>query len=338
MADNTAAPPRMLGESASFLEMQEHVSMVATLSKPVLIVGERGTGKELIGARVHFLSARWDRTFLKVNCAAVSESLLEAQLFGHEAGAFTGATTRRKGYFERADGGTLFLDEVGEIPIELQGKLLRVLQEGQFERVGDSRTRKVDVRLIAATNRDLLQEVRKRTFREDLYFRLNVFPVESAALRERKDDIPLLVSHFLNHARQKLNKPQVRLTRGDIQRLSGYHWPGNIRELENVIERAVILSGGERLSFDLPVTNAATTPGDKTVQSGEAFDTGELMTCDELRALEINNIRLALQHSHGRIFGHNGAAERLNMKPTTLASRIKRLGIDKSVPQETERA
>lgn len=325
----------IVGKSTAIQRTIHQIQLVAPTEANVLISGESGTGKELIARAIHESSGRSERPLIRVNCAAIPRELFESEFFGHVKGAFTGATGDRAGRFELADGGTLFLDEVGEIPIELQGKLLRVLQEGQFERVGDSRTRKVDVRLIAATNRDLLQEVRKRTFREDLYFRLNVFPVESAALRERKDDIPLLATHFLNHARQKLNKPQVRLTRGDIRRLSNYHWPGNIRELENVIERAVILSRGERLSFDLPVTSTASAPLENPSQTSEEIETSPLMTCDELRALEINNIRLALEHSNGRIFGRNGAAERLNMKPTTLASRIKRLGIEKRQRQET---
>lgn len=324
----------IVGKSTAIQRTIHQIQLVAPTEANVLISGESGTGKELIARAIHESSGRSERPLIRVNCAAIPRELFESEFFGHVKGAFTGATGDRAGRFELADGGTLFLDEVGEIPIELQGKLLRVLQEGQFERVGESRTRKVDVRLIAATNRDLLQEVRKKQFREDLYFRLNVFPVESAALRERRDDIPLLATHFLNHARQKLNKPQVQLTRGDIRRLSDYHWPGNIRELENVIERAVILSRGGRLSFDLPVTSAAPIPLDNPSQTSNEIDAGNLMTCDELRALEIRNIRLALRQSNGRIFGRGGAAERLDMKPTTLASRIKRLGIDKKVPQE----
>ncbi|MDY6979037.1 MAG: sigma 54-interacting transcriptional regulator [Pseudomonadota bacterium] len=316
----------IVGKSTAIQRTIHQIQLVAPTEANVLISGESGTGKELIARAIHESSGRSERPLIRVNCAAIPRELFESEFFGHVKGAFTGATSDRAGRFELANGGTLFLDEVGEIPIELQGKLLRVLQEGQFERVGDSRTRKVDVRLIAATNRDLLQEVRKRTFREDLYFRLNVFPVESAALRERKDDIPLLATHFLNHARHKLNKPDVRLTQGDIDHLSAYHWPGNIRELENVIERAIILARGDRLIFDLPVTKTDTgnPPAREPTPDGDA-----LMTRDQLRALEIRNIRLALQYSEGRIFGPGGAAEQLNMKPTTLASRIKRLGIEK---------
>lgn len=316
----------IVGKSTAIQRTIHQIQLVAPTEANVLISGESGTGKELIARAIHESSGRSERPLIRVNCAAIPRELFESEFFGHVKGAFTGATGDRAGRFELANGGTLFLDEVGEIPIELQGKLLRVLQEGQFERVGDSRTRKVDVRLIAATNRDLLQEVRKRTFREDLYFRLNVFPVESAALRERKGDIPLLATHFLNHARHKLNKPDVRLTQGDIDRLSTYHWPGNIRELENVIERAIILSRGDRLIFDLPVTKTDT--GNQSVREPTP-DEDALMTRDQLRALEIRNIRLALQYSEGRIFGPGGAAEHLNMKPTTLASRIKRLGIEK---------
>ncbi|MFO8024257.1 sigma 54-interacting transcriptional regulator [Thiohalophilus sp.] len=320
----------IVGKSTAIQRTIHQIQLVAPTEANVLISGESGTGKELIARAIHESSGRSERPLIRVNCAAIPRELFESEFFGHVKGAFTGATGDRAGRFELADGGTLFLDEVGEIPVELQGKLLRVLQEGQFERVGDSRTRKVNVRIIAATNRDLLQAVRKKLFREDLYFRLNVFPVESAALRERQDDIPLLASHFLNHARQKLNKPQVRLTQGDIRRLADYRWPGNIRELENVIERAVILSRGDRLSFDLPVPNTTPYPMYNPPVAREEIYAGNLMTCDELRVLEINNIRLALQKSKGRIFGQTGAAELLNMKPTTLASRIKRLGIEKN--------
>ena len=226
-----------------------------------MITGESGTGKELIARAIHEASSRRDRPLIRVNCAAIPRELFESEFFGHVRGAFTGAMRDRIGRFELADGGTLFLDEVGEIPLELQGKLLRVLQEGNFERVGEERTRAVDVRLIAATNRDLKQEVQRGRFREDLYFRLNVFPVESVPLRERREDIPLLAQHFLD-SESKALKSELRLSEGDARRLSRYDWPGNVRELQNVIERAAILAQNGRLRIDLPdVPGAQPSPG-----------------------------------------------------------------------------
>ena len=221
-----------------------------------MITGESGTGKELIARAIHEASSRRDRPLIRVNCAAIPRELFESEFFGHVRGAFTGAMRDRIGRFELADGGTLFLDEVGEIPLELQGKLLRVLQEGKFERVGEERTRAVDVRLIAATNRDLKQEVQRGRFREDLYFRLNVFPVESVPLRERREDIPLLAQHFLTRESKAL-KSELRLSEGDARRLSRYDWPGNVRELQNVIERAAILAQNGRLRIDLPDVSGA---------------------------------------------------------------------------------
>ncbi|MEX1198469.1 MAG: phage shock protein operon transcriptional activator [Pseudohongiellaceae bacterium] len=254
MADNSAAPPRMIGESASFLEMQEHVSTIATLSKPVLVVGERGTGKELIGARVHFLSARWDRTFLKVNCAAVSESLLEAQLFGHEAGAFTGATARRKGYFERADGGTLFLDELSSMAMPVQEKILRIIEYGEFERLGGNETLRVDVRIVAATNEDLPAMARMGRFREDLLDRLAFDVVTLPPLRARPEDILVLAEHFAVSMVKEIGGEYFAGFSRDVQRqLLAWPWPGNVRELKNVIERAVYRSGDgvvSELDFD----------------------------------------------------------------------------------------
>lgn len=254
MADNSAAPPRMIGESASFLEMQEHVSTVASLNKPVLIVGERGTGKELIGARVHFLSSRWDRTFLKVNCAAVSESLLEAQLFGHEAGAFTGATSRRKGYFERADGGTLFLDELSSMAMPVQEKILRIIEYGEFERLGGNETLQVDVRIVAATNEDLPALARMGRFREDLLDRLAFDVVTLPPLRARPEDIVVLAEHFAVSMVKETGGEFFAGFSPEVERqLLAWPWPGNVRELKNVIERAVYRSGDRvvtELDFD----------------------------------------------------------------------------------------
>jgi transcriptional regulator with GAF, ATPase, and Fis domain len=278
----------------------------------------------LIARAIHEAGNRSKRALIRVNCAAIPRELFESEFFGHVRGAFTGALRDRIGRFELADGGTLFLDEVGEIPLELQGKLLRVLQEGQFERVGEERTRKVDVRVIAATNRDLKQEVRQGRFREDLYFRLNVFPIESVALRERRDDIPLLAAHFLNGASRKLKTSELRLTEGDMRRLTQYDWPGNVRELENVIERAAILARNGRVRVDLPEPGNGRGP---IAQKSAREVLLPVLTEDERRDRDRANILAALSACGGKVFGRGGAAELLDVKPTTLASRIKSLGI-----------
>ena len=244
-------PRGIIGQSEAIQKTLRQVKLVAPTAAAVMITGESGTGKELIARAIHEATSRSDRPLIRVNCAAIPRELFESEFFGHVKGAFTGAVRDRIGRFELADGGTLFLDEVGEIPLELQGKLLRVLQEGNFERVGEERTRTVDVRLIAATNRDLKQEVQRGRFREDLYFRLNVFPVESVPLRDRREDIPLLAQHFLMSESKEL-KSNLRLSEGDARRLSRYDWPGNVRELQNVIERAAILAQNGRLRIDLP--------------------------------------------------------------------------------------
>ena len=241
--------PRMIGESASFLEMQEHVSRVAPLNKPVLVVGERGTGKELIASRLHYLSSRWQQAFLKINCAALSESLLEAQLFGHEAGAFTGASGQRKGYFERADGGTLFLDELANTAMPVQEKILRVIEYGEFERLGGSQTIKVDIRLVAATNEDLPALARSGKFREDLLDRLAFDVVTLPPLRARADDILVLAEHYAIGMVKEMGQDFFAGFSNDVQReLLSYSWPGNVRELKNVVERAVYLHPGRVIS------------------------------------------------------------------------------------------
>jgi PAS domain S-box-containing protein len=317
-------PRGIIGQSEAIQTTLRQVKLVAPTSAAVMITGESGTGKELIARAIHEASSRRDRPLIRVNCAAIPRELFESEFFGHVRGAFTGAMRDRIGRFELADGGTLFLDEVGEIPLELQGKLLRVLQEGSFERVGEERTRAVDVRLIAATNRDLKQEVQRGRFREDLYFRLNVFPVESVPLRERREDIPLLAQHFLN-SESKALKSELRLSEGDARRLSRYDWPGNVRELQNVIERAAILAQNGRLRIDLPdVPGAQPSPGAQRVKTDNR---PAVMTASEMRAHERANIEAALQASAGKVFGPGGAAEMLDIKPTTLASRIKALGI-----------
>ncbi len=317
-------PRGIIGQSEAIQKTLRQVKLVAPTTAAVMITGESGTGKELIARAIHEASGRRDRPLIRVNCAAIPRELFESEFFGHVRGAFTGAVRDRIGRFELADGGTLFLDEIGEIPLELQGKLLRVLQEGNFERVGEERTRTVDVRLIAATNRDLKQEVQRGRFREDLYFRLNVFPVESVPLRERREDIPLLTQHFLMSESKEL-KSDLRLSEGDARRLARYDWPGNVRELQNVIERAAILAQNGRLRIDLPDNSGAqpsTGPGRLKAEARPV-----VMTASEMRDHERANILAALQACAGKVFGPRGAAEMLDIKPTTLASRIKALGI-----------
>lgn len=318
-------PRGIIGRTAAVQKTLRQVSLVAPTDATVMITGESGTGKELIARAIHEASQRSDRPLIRVNCAAIPRELFESEFFGHVRGAFTGALRDRIGRFELADGGTLFLDEVGEIPLELQGKLLRVLQEGHFERVGEERTRAVNVRVIAATNRELKQEVRQGRFREDLYFRLNVFPVETVPLRDRREDIPLLAQHFLT-SESKSFKSDLRLSEGDVRRLMQYDWPGNVRELQNVIERAAILAQNGRLRIDLPIQQGGNEPpaASRRPKNGAP---AIIMTDDEMRDYERNNILAALKASGGKVFGKGGAAELLAVKPTTLASRIKSLGI-----------
>lgn len=315
----------IVGQSDSILKIVRQIDVVGPTDASVLIHGESGTGKELIARAIHQSSRRAAHPLIRVNCAAIPADLFESEFFGHVRGAFTGALRDRIGRFELADGGTLFLDEVGEIPLELQSKLLRVLQEGQFERVGEERTRRVDVRIIAATNRDLRSEVESKRFREDLYFRLNVFPLQSPALRARREDIPMLASHFIKQIGKRLNLPDRRLSNGDIARLQSYNWPGNIRELQNVIERALITSNGPLLRIDLPSPDSMTE--DEPHPESRPHDTKGVMTEQQIRQLEIDNLHAALATANGRLFGPGGAAELLGIKPTTLASRLKKLGI-----------
>lgn len=312
----------IVGQSEPILKIIKQIDVVAPTDASVLINGESGTGKELIARAIHQASRRNASPLIRVNCAAIPAELFESEFFGHIRGAFTGAVRDRVGRFELADGGTLFLDEIGEIPLELQSKLLRVLQEGQFERVGEERTRKVDVRIIAATNRDLRQEVTAKHFREDLYFRLNVFPIQSPALRERPMDIAPLAAHFLKQTGKRLNMPGRRLRNSDIERLQSYSWPGNIRELQNVIERALITSNGADLNLDLPDDPKPSLPAPLRPSSSTA-----IMTDAQIRELERCNMEAALKAADGKLFGKGGAAELLGLKPTTLASRFKRLEI-----------
>jgi transcriptional regulator with GAF, ATPase, and Fis domain len=264
---------------------------------------------------------------IKVNCASIPRELYESEFFGHVRGAFTGAAADRAGRFEAADGGTLFLDEVGEIPHELQSKLLRVLQEGQFERVGEARTRQVDVRILAASNRDLKAEVDARRFRQDLYYRLNVFPIELEPLSRRREDIPLLASHFLKQSAERLKCPSVRLTRANLLALQRYSWPGNVRELKNIIERAVIISRCGPLTFEMPAAEAeAPLPG-PLVPLTEAAPAGKVFTEAEMKEKERENLRRALARTGGKIYGKDGAAALLGIKPTTLSARIRKFGL-----------
>ncbi len=305
---------RIVGESPAIMAVLELVEQVAPAGTTVLIEGETGTGKELIAQRIHELSPRRDRPMVKVNCAALPATLVESELFGREKGAYTGAVSRESGRFEVADGSTIFLDEIAELPIELQVKLLRVLEEGQFERVGSSRTMTTDVRVIAATNRDLRAEVEAGRFRHDLFFRLAVFPIRVPPLRERRGDVPLLVWTVVQELSVGMNKAVETIRRPDMEQLQGYNWPGNVRELRNVVERAMILCNGPRLRIGPPVESPSGNGEDQAV-----------LSMDEVQR---RHILKALEAAGGRIRGSGGAAELLNLKPTTLRSRMQRLGLD----------
>jgi transcriptional regulator with GAF, ATPase, and Fis domain len=315
----------LVGGGPALEAVARQIDLVAPTDSAVLLLGESGTGKELVAREVHRRSKRAARALVKVNCAAVPRELYESEFFGHAKGAFTGALRDRAGRFELADGGTLFLDEVGEIPLELQAKLLRVLQEGELERVGEERTRKVNVRIIAATNRDLRAEAEAGRFRQDLYYRLSVFPVELPPLRKRVEDIPLLAEHFLTQVARKLGRAKPRLTLANVQKLQRYRWPGNVRELQHVIERAVITAEGGRLAIEL--SEDAPSQTRKPEIASVPVEDERVRTDAEMRALEADNIRAALRQTKGKVSGAGGAAELLGMKSTTLASRIKALGL-----------
>jgi len=319
----------IIGQSSAVKQLLQQVELVAPTAASVLITGESGTGKELVARAIHEKGDRSERPLIRVNCAAIPAELFESEFFGHVKGSFTGAVKDRAGRFELADGGTIFLDEVGEIPIALQSKLLRVLQEGQYERVGDERTKKVDVRLIAATNRNLQDEVTEGDFREDLYFRLNVFPVNVVPLRERMDDIPLLAQHFISLLSRKLNMSEPSLTNAGVKQLQSYAWKGNIRELQNVIERAIILSQGGSLRFDLPDDVPPVPVNNTEAVNGNNGDGSQPTpyTESERIARDKANIIQALELCDNKISGAGGAAELLGIKPTTLASRLKNMDI-----------
>ncbi|HHY84205.1 MAG TPA: sigma 54-interacting transcriptional regulator [Verrucomicrobia bacterium] len=320
----------LIGQSAALRQIVSQVDLVAPTDASVLILGETGTGKELVAREIHRRSRRKDGPLVRVNCASIPKDLFESEFFGHVKGAFTGAVKDRAGRFETAEGGTLFLDEIGEVPLDMQGKLLRVLQEKRYERVGDDRTRYADVRIIAATNRNLKELVAAGRFREDLYYRLHVFPIHVAPLRERLDDIPLLARHFVDLSAKELRAPRPRLTRAALAQLQSYNWPGNVRELRNVVERAVILARGGPLQFDLPVTESrpVSTPARAARAKGAAAR--DFLTEAELRRQERENLLLVLERTGWRIKGAGGAAELLGVKPTTLLSRMKKMGLKRA--------
>jgi len=302
---------KIIGQSEPLMHTLYRIEQVAPTDTTVLLEGETGTGKELFAAAIHKLSKRRDKPFIKVNCASLPATLIESELFGHEKGAFTGAIQKQIGRFELANGGTLFLDEISEIPVELQSKLLRVLQEGEFERIGNPKAVKVDVRIIAATNLNLEEQIRKKHFRKDLYYRLNVYPVTIAPLRDRKDDIPLLTEYFVKRFNLKLGKKIKRIPKKTIKQLQVYSWPGNVRELENIIERAVIISTGSTLSVE-PLLK----PG---------FEENEQLL--PLAEYERRYIIKVLEKTLWRVEGPEGAARILNMHPETLRSRMRKLEI-----------
>jgi PAS domain S-box-containing protein len=315
---------RIVGTSQSLRRMLKRVEAVAETPVSVLLQGESGVGKELVARAIHARSPRADGPLVKVNCASIPKELFESEFFGHVKGAFTGAHRDRIGRFQLADGGTIFLDEVSEIPLELQGKLLRVLQESEFERVGDDVTRSVDVRVIAATNRDLERLIVDGEFREDLFYRLSVFPIDVPPLRERGDDIVQLAQHFLAQTCKDFGRDPLTLTRAQAGNLKAYDWPGNVRELKNVIERAVILSQGTvlRLDLSMPGFQAETEP-----PAPGAAPHDEVMTEKDMRALQKANIARALEQANWKVSGRGGAAELLGLRPTTLADRIRSYGI-----------
>jgi len=302
----------IIGQSSALRQVLQLVEMVAASDATVLLLGETGTGKELIARAIHERSRRKKQAFVTLNCAAIPSSLFESELFGHERGAFTGASMQRAGRLELADRGTLFLDEIGDMPLELQPKLLRTIQEHTYERLGSARTKSVDVRLIAATNCDLQQMIEEKQFRSDLYYRLNVFPIHIPPLRERREDIPLLVQHFTQRYARRMHKQIDSIPTGTIQKLQRWSWPGNVRELENLIERSVILTSNNVLAVTLP---------EKT---NGAIDASTVVNDFE----EQQRIMRTLQETKGRISGPNGAALRLGIKRSTLLDRMKKFGIN----------
>ena len=311
----------ILGKSAAMRRVLEQIEMVAPTDASVLVLGETGTGKELVARAIHDNSSRRERPLIKINCTAIPRELFESEFFGHNKGAFSGAVTDRIGRFQLADHGTLFLDEIGELPKDLQPKLLRVLQDGEFEPVGSDRTRHVNVRIIAATNRDIKSLVGPERLREDLYYRLSVFPIEVPPLRERRDDIPLLASHFLDAACKRFNRSDLGLTASQLQQLQGHDWPGNVRELLNAVERAVIASRLGSLRLEIPGA------GQESSARSESREESEVILDKEMNRRARDNMLAALKRSGGKIYGPGGAAELLGIRPSTLNTRVKKLGL-----------
>ncbi len=318
----------VIGEHQALKQVLRDIGQVAGTDTTVMIMGETGTGKELAARAIHAASHRRARPLVVVNCAAIPATLIESEFFGHESGAFTGATKKREGRFSLADRGTIFLDEIGELPLELQGKLLRVLQEGEFDPVGSSRTRKVDIRVLAATNRDLAAAVKLGTFREDLYYRLNVFPIRLPPLRERGDDVMRLASVFAQRFAAKMGRMIAPLTAGDARRLQTYHWPGTVRELQNVIERAVITAEAGKLNLDRALPETSSVHGVSTSRTASPPDA--ILSAKELEELERTNILRALETAQWKVSGEKGAASLLGLNASTLSSRMKALKIQKS--------
>ncbi len=312
----------LVGESPALRKVQQQIELVAPTDATVLVTGESGTGKELVARAIHERSPRRDRAMITVNCGAVPESLFESEFFGHARGAFTGALRDKAGRFELADGGTLFLDEIGEVPLPMQAKLLRVLQEQEVERIGETRPRKINVRIIAATNRDLKGEVEAGRFRQDLFYRLSVFPIENPPLRERREDIPRLAEHFIRSAAKRMNRRPPKLTTTAARQLAAHDWPGNVRELQNAVERALILAQNGPLQFD-PLASASILAS----ASLPLTDDSPMLTRADLKQREHESLTAALAKTSGKLFGPDGAAILLGMKPTTLASRMKALGL-----------
>ena len=322
----------LVGQSAALRHIVSQIDVVAPTEASVLILGETGTGKELVAHEIHRRSARKDGPLVRVNCASIPRELFESEFFGHVRGSFTGALKDRAGRFETAEGGTIFLDEVGEIPLDIQNKLLRVLQEKRYERVGDDRTRRANVRIVAATNRDLKKAAATGKFREDLFYRLNVFPIQVPSLRERMDDIPLLAQHFVEISARELKCAKPRLTRAAVTKLQSYDWPGNVRELRNVIERAVILARGGALDFDLPISGQVAPLARSTPKSDSSVATStqtKFLTEAEVERFERDNLLAALEAANWKISGRDSAAELLGLKPTTLLSRMTKWGLKK---------
>lgn len=330
----------LVGQSSGLRQVVSQIDVVAPTEATVLILGETGTGKELVAHEIHRRSERKDKPLVRVNCASIPRELFESEFFGHVRGSFTGAVRDRAGRFETAEGGTIFLDEVGEIPLDVQNKLLRVLQEKRYERVGEDRTRQANVRIVAATNRDLKKAAALGKFREDLYYRLNVFPIQVPPLRERMDDIPSLAKHFVELSTKELKCAKPRLTNAGITKLRSYDWPGNVRELRNVIERAVILARGGALDFDLPISPdlVGTPPAQPSPKSGSSAGPvpPKFLTEVEVERFERDNLVAALEAANWKISGPDSAAELMGLKPTTLLSRMTKWGLKRPEREQSD--